>query len=190
MVVVGLLLGATGIAVASGDDRRTPSPPASANDGGGDGDSRKKERAENKRRDGSFGAGGGAKQGKWPNTGKRLVRGGPSGAALHGEFVVPAGDDSFQTLAVQRGEVTAVTAGSITLRSEDGFTRTYAINADTRVVKARGGGITSIAKGSDVHVVAVRQGTRLTAQLVQSSPAPGRRRDKPKQAATSIGAAT
>ncbi|MHA3020091.1 hypothetical protein ACXPWS_07425 [Mycobacterium sp. BMJ-28] len=48
-------------------------------------------------------------------------------AALHGEFVVPDGHGGFQTDIVQVGRVTAVSAGSITARSEDGFTSTYVI---------------------------------------------------------------
>jgi hypothetical protein len=105
--------------------------------------------------------------------------GGPAGAALHGEFVVPAGDNTFQTLAVQRGRVVAVSARSITLRSADGFVETYVVGDDTRV-KARGGAITSLADGSNVHVVAIRKGNRLTAQLVHERPSPGEARDKPK----------
>lgn len=48
-------------------------------------------------------------------------------AALHGEFVVPNGNGGFQTDVVQVGTVTAVSATSITARSEDGYIGTYVI---------------------------------------------------------------
>lgn len=48
-------------------------------------------------------------------------------ATLHGEFVVPDGNGGFQTDIVQVGTVTAVSATSITARSDDGFTSTYVI---------------------------------------------------------------
>lgn len=51
----------------------------------------------------------------------------PDPAALHGEFVVPDGNGGFQTDIVQVGTVTAVSATSITARSDDGFTSTYVI---------------------------------------------------------------
>ena len=50
-----------------------------------------------------------------------LGRGGP----LHGEFTIRKPDGSgFQTMAIQTGEVTAVSPSSITVKSEDGFSRT------------------------------------------------------------------
>src|SRR5437763_11621613 len=39
--------------------------------------------------------------------------------ALHGEFTVVAPGGGYETLAVQRGQVTAVSASSITVRSAD-----------------------------------------------------------------------
>ena len=48
-------------------------------------------------------------------------------ATLHGEFVIPDGNGGFQTDIVQVGTVTAVSATSITARSDDGFTSTYVI---------------------------------------------------------------
>ena len=82
--------------------------------------------------------------------------------ALHGEFVVPDGDGGFQTLVSQRGEATAVSATEITVRSEDGFTSTYAVTEDT-VVNAARDGIDSIEKGSEVHLVATKEGDTATA---------------------------
>lgn len=52
--------------------------------------------------------------------------------AIHGDFVRSV-DGAFATESVQRGAVTAVTPTSITLKSADGFTRTYVIDKDTKV---------------------------------------------------------
>jgi len=54
------------------------------------------------------------------------------GSTLHGTLTV-ATDDGTQVVDVQRGEVTAVSATSITLTSSDGFTATYTTDSDTRV---------------------------------------------------------
>ena len=61
------------------------------------------------------------------------------GGALHGEFVVKKEGGAYQTVATQRGEVTAVSKDSITVKSEDGYSRTYAITEDTLVNAARDG---------------------------------------------------
>jgi hypothetical protein len=53
--------------------------------------------------------------------------GGP-GAALHGEFVVPDGNGGYRTELTQTGVVTAVSGGSITAESADGFTQTYVLD--------------------------------------------------------------
>lgn len=78
--------------------------------------------------------------------------GGPLGA-LHGELVVPKQGGGYETLVVQRGTVRAVSARSITVKSEDGFTESYAVTADTLVNAARDG-ISSIDDGAQVSVLA------------------------------------
>jgi hypothetical protein len=77
---------------------------------------------------------------------------GPLGA-LHGEFVVPKQGGGYQTLVVQRGSVSSVSASTITVKSDDGFSATYAVSADALVNAARDG-IGSIKKGDEVSVVA------------------------------------
>ena len=89
---------------------------------------------------------------------------GPWGA-LHGEFVVPDGNGGYRTMLVQRGQVTAVSSSSITVRSDDGYSRTYAVTADT-IVNARRDGISSIRTGSSVRLVAVQAGNTATATAV------------------------
>ena len=53
----------------------------------------------------------------------------PDPGALHGEFVVPDGAGGFTTDLSQTGRVTAISAGSVTARSNDGFSQTYVISA-------------------------------------------------------------
>jgi hypothetical protein len=69
------------------------------------------------------------------------------GTALHGDVTAGAGG-SVQALVFQRGEVTAQSATSITLKSSDGFTGTYGLSATTR------SGGASLAKGGQAFVLA------------------------------------
>ena len=69
------------------------------------------------------------------------------GTALHGD-VTAAAAGSVQALVFQRGEVTALSATSITLKSSDGFAGTYGLNATTRSSGA------SLAKGGQAFVLA------------------------------------
>ena len=73
--------------------------------------------------------------------------------ALHGEFVVPKDGGGYQTIATQRGQVTAVSQDSLTVKSEDGYSRTYKLTADTLVNAARDG-IADVKNGNTVNVVA------------------------------------
>lgn len=112
---------------------------------------------------------------------KGMHRGGPGmhlgGPALHGEFVTKDADGDFRTVAVQRGEVTAVSATSITVRSEDGYSRTYAVTDDTTVVSANDG-IGDVREGDAVHVSAeVTDGNATAVRVVDVTEA-GRLRDK------------
>lgn len=52
---------------------------------------------------------------------------------LHGEAVVKTKDGGTQTVAVQRGEVTAIDGDSMTVKSTDGFTMTWTFGDDLRV---------------------------------------------------------
>ena len=87
--------------------------------------------------------------------------GGPGGNVVHGEFVVPHGS-AFETLDVQTGTVTAVSSSSITVKSDDGFSKTYDVTADTLVNSARDG-INSISNGNTVRITATVSGSTATA---------------------------
>lgn len=65
------------------------------------------------------------------------VMGGPMADLAHGEF--------------QNGEVTAISDDSVTAKSEDGYTRTYAIDSDTMMTD-------DIDEGDDVMIMATTSG--------------------------------
>lgn len=69
------------------------------------------------------------------------------GATLHGEVTATV-NGSVQALLFQRGEVTAVSATSITLKSSDGFTATYGRDVATT---SRGA---ALVKGGQAFVLA------------------------------------
>jgi hypothetical protein len=54
---------------------------------------------------------------------------------LHGESVVKSGDGVFETRLAQQGAIEAVSTSSITVKSEDGFSQVYAINAESKITK-------------------------------------------------------
>lgn len=120
-----LATGVTGLALAN--DTATPSPGASSSAPGSDATSEtmgQRDRGD-LMRDGRGGRGG-------PG-GLHGMRGGPMGAALHGEFTVKAEDGTISTVRQVRGTVTAVSGTSITVTAEDGYTATFAVDADTEV---------------------------------------------------------
>ena len=88
------------------------------------------------------------------------------GRGLHGEFVVKGKDGAYVTVVTVRGEVTAVSATSVTIKAEDGFTATYAITGDTKV---RGHDVDKIADvevGDRGGAVGTKSGSTLTARAV------------------------
>jgi hypothetical protein len=83
------------------------------------------------------------------------------GNVQHGEFTVTGPDGKAATMTVQRGEVTKVSDTSLTVKSEDGFTATYAVSVDTRRTGAK-----DLATGDTVFVIAEKAGAK--AVLVQA----------------------
>lgn len=88
--------------------------------------------------------------------------GGMFGSSIHGQFVVPKSGGGYQTMDQQRGDVTAVSSTSISVRSENGFTKTYAVTATTVVTSTRDG-IGDVKKGDQVSVMAVEENGSATA---------------------------
>jgi hypothetical protein len=86
--------------------------------------------------------------------------------ALHGEFVGPRTGGGYQTDDMQRGSVTAVSPSSITVKSADGFTKTYQVTSST-LVDAQRDGIGSVKDGHQVVVLAKVSGGTATATSIQ-----------------------
>ncbi|MEU0494649.1 hypothetical protein [Mycobacterium sp. NPDC006124] len=89
-----------------------------------------------------------------------VVDDGPT-AVRHEEYVTPA---MAQQPVSQVGRLVAVTATSVTARSDDGFARTYVITPETNAITAAGSAIgaaaTSFAVDDEVSIVGVvRDGT-------------------------------
>lgn len=103
---------------------------------------------------------------------RKLWRGGARGmdhgmfglaGALHGELVVPDGSGGYRTVVVQRGKASNVGGSSLTVTSDDGWSRTYDVPASARVGALREG-LGSVANGDQIVVVAEQKDGTLTAQ--------------------------
>lgn len=83
--------------------------------------------------------------------------------ALHGDFVVSDGKGGYTTERLQTGQVTAISATSITTASKDGYTQTYAIDTSTQKVKdpKTGDTVTVVAKvsGDTATATTISEGT-------------------------------
>lgn len=101
---------------------------------------------------------------------------------IHGEFTTRAPGGGYQTVATQVGVVTEVSRSSITVRSEDGFSRTYAVD-DNTLVNAGNDGIADVRQGDQVRVtgivadgnaraVDIRDATQMKALRDQWAPPP------------------
>ena len=141
MGVTSIASAATGAATATPKATAAPAPPAPVGPGEGGGF------GHGGMRHGGMGPGGMGPGGMGPG-GRGL-----GGEALHGEFVVQKQDGTYQTVDAQAGVVTAVSATSISVKSVDGFAKTYVVLPATNVNAARDG-IGSVKVGDSVHVEA------------------------------------
>lgn len=88
------------------------------------------------------------------------------GGAIHGQFTEPKAGGGYQTVAVQRGTVTVVSSSSITVKSADGFSATYAVSSSTEV-NAIAAGIGTVKVGDTVDLTAtVSKGTATAASII------------------------
>lgn len=93
---------------------------------------------------------------------------------IHGEFTLKKPDGSgFQTWATQLGEATEVSSSSITVKSEDGFSRTYTLDENS-VVNAGRDGIGTVKTGDTVRVVGLVEDGKARAAAVMDSTSLGR----------------
>ena len=110
---------------------------------------------------------------------------------VHGQVVVPKPGGGYQTVDIQQGTVTAVSATSITLKSADGYTKTYTVASST-LVNAQRSGIGSVKAGNKAVVSAVQRGATATASrisdltLLQQAFAHGKRVAVPVPPAPSV----
>jgi len=154
--------GAAGGAAAGGTGGQgfAPGVPGSAQDGSAQG---------------GFGGGGMPGQG---GPGDFAAGGMGSGlsAAVHAEYVVLQGS-AYTTMAEQLGTVSEVSSSSVTVKSSDGFTRSYALGSDVvvsnlqqRRQQAGGTGtqlsVADIVAGGTVRIVAAKEGSGYTAASV------------------------
>lgn len=95
--------------------------------------------------------------------------GGPGGELLHSEATVETPDGSIENVRTVRGEVTAASAESITVRASDGFEQAFAINAETEITKSRNEATaTDIAVGDVAMVKGVASGDTVTAERIHA----------------------
>ncbi|RIV34411.1 hypothetical protein [Micromonospora radicis] len=86
---------------------------------------------------------------------------------LHGEAVVQTRDGGTKTVAVQRGEVTAVDGDRITVKSADGVTQSWTFADDLRVIERRRTiRSTDIQVGTELGVAGTRNADTLVARLI------------------------
>lgn len=83
------------------------------------------------------------------------------GSVQHGEFTITGSDGKAVVMTVQRGAVTAASATSVSVRSTDGFSQTYAVNAATRVSR---GAAAQLVKDEQVVVLA-RKADKVAVQI-------------------------
>ncbi|WP_433223429.1 hypothetical protein ACQP00_26105 [Dactylosporangium sp. CS-047395] len=108
--------------------------------------------------------GGQAGQGGFPGGG--FARGGNViSGALHGDFVVKGSDGQYVTQRLQTGTVTAVSATSITAKSEDGHATTFVVGADTKVDNGASK-IGDVKAGDTVTVIGLVSGDTATATTI------------------------
>lgn len=101
--------------------------------------------------------------------------GGGLSAAVHAEYVTLQGS-TYTTMAEQLGTVAEVSSTSVTVKSSDGFTRTYALGGDVAVGNMQRRqqssgtgvqlGVADIVAGGTVRVVATKVGSGYTASSV------------------------
>jgi hypothetical protein len=94
-------------------------------------------------------------------------RGGVMGVtgALHGDFVVKDSTGKYVTERLQSGTVTAVSATSITAKSEDGHSTTFVVGADTKVDNGSGQ-IADVKAGHTVTIIGIVSGDTATATAI------------------------
>ncbi|WP_454697614.1 hypothetical protein [Arthrobacter humicola] len=99
-------------------------------------------------------------------------------AAVHSEYVILQ-DGAYVTKVEQQGTVTDISSGAVTVKSTDGFSRTYSLDSDVAVSnqqqrRQQAGGtsastltVADIVSGAMVRIVAAKDGDSFPAESVQ-----------------------
>jgi hypothetical protein len=126
---------------------------------------------------------GGGPNGGFPGGGN--FQGGAAGGiaalrgALHGDFVVADTTGAYVNERLQTGDVTAISATSISLTSKDGYKQTYTLDGSTQKTAdpKTGESVTVIAKitGDTAAATSVTSGTAAQRPGGQGGPATGQR---------------
>ncbi len=133
---------------SSSSSPSTPGQPGQQGQHGPDGDN-----------DGPGGPGG------WGRHGGGM-RGPGLGPGIHGTFVTPnQAGTGYDTIDTQKGSVTDVSATSITVKSKDGYTKTYVVTSTTNV-NGKAGDITTVKTGDDVAILGLESGSDVNAQQI------------------------
>ena len=94
------------------------------------------------------------------------------GRVLRGEVTVLKRDGSTMTVHFERGEISAASATSLTLKGADGVATTFAIGATTRIRSARQPATADALKvGAFAAVLGTPSGSGYDALLVRIRPA-------------------
>jgi hypothetical protein len=94
-----------------------------------------------------------------PGPGPGLGFGALRGDVLHSEATVKT-PDGIKVVGSQSGKITDVGGAAVTVRSSDGFTRTYTVDKDTRIaLNGTDGALTSLKSGDTVHVMGSKSGS-------------------------------
>jgi hypothetical protein len=95
-----------------------------------------------------------------------LIRFGFGRRLEHGQATVQT-DEGTKTVVVQRGQVTAITASSVTVKSADGFTLTWTFGNPFTVIKDRAKIQPSdVAVGTQVGIAGQQDGSATDARLM------------------------
>jgi hypothetical protein len=96
----------------------------------------------------------------------RLIRFGFGKRLEHGEATVQT-DDGTKTIVVQRGQVTSITATSVTVKSLDGFTLTWTFGNPFTVIKDHAKiQPSAVGVGATVGIAGARDGSETDARLM------------------------
>jgi hypothetical protein len=111
----------------------------------------------------------GSSNGTGTRTPKKDRHHGLVGRFEHGQLTVH-GKSGDQVVDVQRGQVTAVSATSVTVRSKDGFTATYTIASTSKVMaKKQTSTIAGVHTGDRVGVAALKSGNTDTVRVLRDA---------------------